>query len=70
MFQPQALSLPEERETSIRSTVPPGRTRGVQMTERKQWRALLEIWVMDGWMTDGVVRRGISDEEFEEIGLN
>jgi hypothetical protein len=34
------------------------------------WRALLEIWVMDGWMTDGVVRRGISDEEFEEIGLN
>jgi hypothetical protein len=55
MFQPQALSLPEERETSIRSTVPPGRTRGVQMTERKQRRGYVEGLVGDmgdGWMDD------------------
>jgi hypothetical protein len=43
------------------------------MTERKQRRGYVEGLVGDmgdGWMTDGVVRRGISDEEVEEIGLN
>ncbi len=38
------------------------------MGHGRRWYGVSE-WVTDGWMTDGAVRRGVSDEEAEAIGL-